>query len=108
VAICGSSGASHLRDVKNATMHDENQHIAGWELFGLRVIHQGPWKLLWMPPPRGKERWELYDLSLNTGEVHDQVDAQPEIMAHLVQHWETCYTETGMFGPRHAFPYIQQ
>jgi hypothetical protein len=89
-------------------MHDEKQHITGWELFGPRVIHQGPWRLLWMSPPRGKERWEVYGLSVDSGEVHDQAGAQPEIMARLVQYWETCYTETGMFDPSHAFPHVQQ
>lgn len=97
-----STWASHLGDVKNTTMHDENEHITGWELFVLRAIRQGPWKVLWMPPPRGKERWESYDLIVGPAEVH------PEILARLVQHWETYYTETGMFDPGHAFPHVQQ
>jgi hypothetical protein len=61
-----------------------------------------------MPPPRGKERWEVYGLSVDSGAVHDQAGAQPEIVACLVQYWETCYTGTGMFDPSHAFPHVQQ
>ena len=50
----------------------------------------------------------MYGLGVDSGEVHDQAGAQPEIMARLVQYWETRYTETGMFDPSHAFPHVQQ
>lgn len=50
----------------------------------------------------------MYGLGVDSGEVHDQAGAQPEVMARLVQYWETCYTETGMFDPSHAFPHVQQ
>jgi hypothetical protein len=56
----------------------------------------------------GKERWEVYGLSVDSGEVHYQAGAPPEIMVRLVQCWETCCTETGMFDPSHAFPHVQQ
>ena len=48
----------------------------------------------------------MYGLGVDSGEVHDQVGAQPEIMARLVQYWETCYTETGMIDLSHVFPHV--
>ena len=33
LSIRGSSWASHLRDVKNTIMYDENQYIAGWAVW---------------------------------------------------------------------------
>jgi hypothetical protein len=50
----------------------------------------------------------MYGLRVDSGEMRDPAGAQPEIMARLVQYWETCYTEIGMFGPSHAFPHVQQ
>jgi hypothetical protein len=57
---------------------------------------------------RGLSRLKRYSGEETLWEVHDQAGAQPEIMARLVQYWETCYTETGMFDPSRAFPHVQQ
>lgn len=110
VPIRGASWENHLRsfDLSTTTVHDEQEHITGWELFGLRAIRKGHWKAVWMPEPRGKEQWELYDLSVDPGEIHDLAAKELDILAKLVQHWETYYTETGMFDYGHEFPYVMQ
>ncbi|KAF9879041.1 Arylsulfatase [Colletotrichum karsti] len=104
--VRGESWVPHLT-AKSAGFHDEEHHITGWELFGLRAIRQGPWKALYMTAPRGKDRWELYNLDKDPGEIHDLADSEPEILQKLVEHWEVYYAETGMFDPGHEFPYVK-
>ncbi|OJJ44492.1 hypothetical protein ASPZODRAFT_71623 [Penicilliopsis zonata CBS 506.65] len=110
VPMRGASWLTHLQsgDLKQTSVHDEQNHITGWELFGQRAIRQGSWKAVWMLPPRGKECWELYNLAVDPGEIHDQAANEPEILERLVKHWETYYTETGMFEYGHNFPYAMQ
>lgn len=56
-----------------------------------------------MPPPRGSNKWELYNLSRDPGEMHDQAHAQPELLGRLVRHWEQYYAETGMIDLQVGF-----
>jgi arylsulfatase A-like enzyme len=58
VAVRGKSWVPHLtsRDLESTSVHNETEHIHGWELFGLRAIRKGPWKAVWMHPPRGSSR----------------------------------------------------
>lgn len=100
--VRGSSWVSHLEDQAPA-FHDEEKEITGWELFGLRAIREGRWKALYMTAPRGKDKWELYNLKNDPGELHDLADNNPDIMDRLINLWEIYYSETGMFDPGHEF-----
>lgn len=102
----GSTWVPHLSG-QTPSFHDEEKEITGWELFGLRAIREGSWKALYMTAPRGKDRWELYDLSKDPGEIHDLADEKPDVLERMVQHWETYYAETGMFEPGQDFPMIK-
>ncbi|KAH8425266.1 uncharacterized protein LDX57_003023 [Aspergillus melleus] len=109
VPVRGSSWVSHLSG-QTGSFHDEDKregYITGWELFGLRAIRQGPWKALFMAPPRGKDRWELYNLDRDPGELDDCAETEPEILQRLIEHWEVYYAETGMFDPEQEFPYTK-
>lgn len=106
VPVRGSSWVPHLSGCQ-PSFHDEEKEITGWELFGLRAIRQGSWKALYMTAPRGKDQWELYNLSTDPGEVHDLADSEPEILRRLVEHWEVYYAETGMFDPGQDFPMVK-
>ncbi|KAL9574581.1 hypothetical protein ACKAV7_001446 [Fusarium commune] len=100
--VRGSSWVSHLED-QSPAFHDEEKEITGWELFGLRAIREGHWKALYMTAPRGKDKWELYNLKNDPGELHDLADNNPDIMDRLINLWEIYYSETGMFDPGHEF-----
>ncbi|KAI1252745.1 hypothetical protein MGN70_004949 [Eutypa lata] len=93
VPVRGSSWAPHLYG-RAPAFHDEEKQITGWELFGQRAIRQGDWKALYMTAPRGKDRWELYNLAKDPGEVHDLAETETETLRKLVEHWETYYAET--------------
>ncbi len=106
VPIRGKSWVSHLssRDILNTSVHGEEGHIHGWELFGQCAIREGSWKAVWIPAPRGKDDWELYNVKEDPGEVHDRSSEETEILQRLINHWETYYAETGMVPTPMAFP----
>ncbi|KAF5525332.1 putative sulfatase [Colletotrichum aenigma] len=80
----------------DSTVHGEDVHVHGWELFGLRAIREGKRKAVWLNKPRGKDDWELYDVEKDPAEMNDVSDKEPEVMRRLVNHWERYYAETGM------------
>ncbi|KAI0483332.1 arylsulfatase [Xylariaceae sp. FL0804] len=100
VPVRGRSWAAHLGsgpDYEGTSVHDEDAHVHGWELVGLRAIRRGRYKAVWMHPPRGKGKWELYDVECDPAESADLAAAEPDRMRELIKCWEEYYAETGMF-----------
>ncbi len=58
---------------------------------------------MWLPKPRGDETWELYDVEEDPGEGNNLAEKEREMLKMLVQHWETYYTETGLFMEQEQF-----
>jgi len=91
-------GASMLPwlEGRAATVHSA-EYATGWELFGRRAIRQGDWKAVYIPVPSwGKAHWQLYDLSLDPGEITDLAAAHPDILAALLDLWKRYTDETGV------------
>lgn len=57
----------------------------------------GEWKALFLPPPKGPGKWELYDLSKDLDEVHDLAESHPEKLEEMLHRYETYFQETVMF-----------
>ena len=106
VPVRGASWVPHLRG-DTPSFHDEEREITGWELFGLRAIRQGSWKALYMCAPRGKDRWELYNLAEDPGEIKDLAETELEKLETLIEHWEAYYAQTGMFDVEQEFRYVK-
>jgi len=60
----------------------------GYELFGLKAYFDGDWKILWMPPPFASGNWELYNLAVDPGEMHNLAGEHPERLQEMVAMWE--------------------
>lgn len=90
-------GASMLPYVvgKTPRIHPED-HITGWETCGRAALRCGDWKLVFIPAPKGLEKWQLYNLALDPGEVHDLADAEPERRNRMLKMWERYVLETGV------------
>ncbi|KAI5862139.1 putative arylsulfatase [Durotheca rogersii] len=71
--------------------------VVGWEQLGIAAVRVGDFKALFIPPPKGSGKWELYDLSKDLGEVHDLAESHPEKLQEMLHHYETYFQETGMF-----------
>ncbi|PYI18059.1 putative arylsulfatase [Aspergillus violaceofuscus CBS 115571] len=77
--------------------------VVGWEQLGIAAVRVGHWKAVFLPPPRGEGKWELYDLSTDLGEVHDLADSHPEKLGEMITHYEVYFQNSGMFDAYSLF-----
>ncbi|KAL1713554.1 alkaline-phosphatase-like protein [Schizophyllum commune] len=90
-------GKSMLPWVKGAAQATHAQDfINGWETCGRAACRQGDWKIVFIPKPKGPERWQLYNLREDPGEIHDLAEARPDKMAELLKLWDQYVLETGV------------
>ena len=83
--LCGKEERVHAIDFVN-----------GWELCGRGAIRKANWKAVFIPKPKGPEKWQLYDLSKDPGEIDDLADAEPKKLEELLEHWEQYVVECGV------------
>jgi arylsulfatase A-like enzyme len=76
-------------------IHDTNE-VFGWELWGREANHRGNWKAGFIPYPAGTSAWQLYELSTDPGESENLASQHPDILAELLDLWETYCEETGV------------
>lgn len=55
-----------------------------WEHEGNRAIRVGNWKLV----AKEDQAWELYDISIDRAEMHDQASEQTEVVESLSKQWD--------------------
>ena len=86
------------------TVHSENA-IFGWEVFGHLAIRQGDWKLLKLtstPAVKNQrktldtDRWGLYNMAIDPGEVNDLSDEHPEVVEKLLADWDHYVSENNI------------
>ena len=86
----------------------EDDFVFGWEVFGHRAIRRGDWKLLWLtskPAERRQviaekaDKWGLYNMANDPGEVNDLSQQHPEIVAELLKHWDDYVATNGIVLP---------
>ncbi|MCJ1287432.1 hypothetical protein MMC26_006783 [Xylographa opegraphella] len=70
--------------------------VNGWELCGRGAIRKANWKAVFIPKPKGPEKWQLYDLSKDPGEIDDLADVEPKRLEELLKHWEQYVVECGV------------
>lgn len=101
----GKSWVPLLRepDNENLKIYNSTTDIVGWEQLGVAAVRLGDWKAVFLPPPKGGGKWELFDLSKDLGEVHDLSESYPEKLAEMIAHYETYFHETGMFDSYAAY-----
>lgn len=80
---------------KAARIH-EKDFIQGWETCGRAALRYGDWKIVYIPKPKGPERWQLYNLANDPGEVDDLAEAEPERLKELLKLWDLYVIETGV------------
>ncbi|GAD95218.1 arylsulfatase [Paecilomyces variotii No. 5] len=74
----------------------EKDFIQGWETCGRAALRYGDWKIVYIPRPKGPERWQLYNLAKDPGEVDDLAEAEPERLKQLLKLWDLYVIETGV------------
>lgn len=97
VPLRGKSWVPYLTDARVRQVYDEKFDFTGWELFGCRAIRQGTWKAVFMYPPKGSGRWELYDLATDPGEICDRAAEELEKLKGLLLGYEMYVQDSGVF-----------
>ncbi|RDW63095.1 arylsulfatase [Aspergillus mulundensis] len=80
---------------ESARIHEED-FIQGWETCGRAALRFGNWKIVYIPKPKGPERWQLYNLVEDPGEINDVSEVYPERMQKLLKLWDQYVLETGV------------
>jgi arylsulfatase A-like enzyme len=80
---------------KAERIHDKD-YINGWETCGRSACRKGDWKIVFIPKPKGPERWQLYNLANDPGEIHDLSEQEPEKLKELMHIWDEYVLETGV------------
>ncbi|PLN78811.1 alkaline phosphatase-like protein [Aspergillus taichungensis] len=76
-------------------IHDQD-FIQGWETCGRAALRCGDWKIVYIPKPKGPERWQLYNLIDDPGEIHDRAEQEPDRLQRLLRLWDQYVLETGV------------
>ncbi|KAL4771884.1 alkaline-phosphatase-like protein [Aspergillus nidulans var. acristatus] len=74
----------------------EKDFIQGWETCGRAALRFGDWKIVYIPKPKGPERWQLYNLVEDPGEINDLAEKYPERLQKLLKLWDQYVLETGV------------
>lgn len=90
----GKSWVSHLLN-KDSKVHSEDT-VTGWELFGQQAIRKGKYKALYISAPQGPDKWQLFDIKSDPGEIHDLSESLPDKLEELLNHWTDYVAETGL------------
>ncbi|KAK3192264.1 hypothetical protein K4F52_001477 [Lecanicillium sp. MT-2017a] len=98
-AVRGKSWLPLLIEPTNTSvnLYNPDTDIVGWEQLGIAAVRVGDWKALFLPPPRGPGKWELYNIAEDPGEVHNLAESHSKKLAEMIAHYDTYFQDTGMF-----------
>ena len=82
-----------------ANVVHEDDIAVSWELFGMRAVRMGDFKLLWLAKPYGTGDWQLYDLARDPGELNDLSTLHPKLHTEMIEIWNRYSRETGVILP---------
>lgn len=94
VTMRGKTMVPYLK--KTAKTIHEQDFINGWETCGRAACRKGDWKIVFIPKPKGPEKWQLYNLAKDPGEIHDLAEQEPKRLEELIKLWDQYVLETGV------------
>ncbi len=83
----------------NASVVHKEDTAASWEMFGMRAVRKGDYKLLWLVEPFGPDHWQLYNLANDPGEIVDLSAQLPDLRSDMIEIWNRYSQETGVILP---------
>lgn len=90
-------GRSLTRNWQNPKLEEPRKFAL--ELFGSRGVISDHWKATNMGPPLSNGKWELFDLSVDAGEMHNVADQHPEKVKELAEFYSAYKKRTGIIAP---------
>jgi arylsulfatase A-like enzyme len=83
----------------DANIIHENDTATSWEMFGMRAVRQGDYKLRWLIEPFGPDAWQLFNLANDPGETTDLSSEMPDLRNDMIEIWNSYAQETGVILP---------
>ncbi|MCL6417589.1 arylsulfatase [Aestuariirhabdus sp. Z084] len=75
-----------------------NDDVIAYEIGGNAALIKGPHKILFNRGPLGDDRWHLYNIATDPGEVHDLSQQQPELFEELLQDYRHYVQQNGVLA----------
>ncbi|KAK2589582.1 hypothetical protein QQS21_012742 [Conoideocrella luteorostrata] len=94
VGMRGRSMVPYLTQ-KEQRIHQED-FVQGWETCGRAAVRKGDWKIVYIPKPKGTDKWQLYNLAKDPGEIYDLAEREPDRLRALIKLWDEYVLETGV------------
>lgn len=79
-------------------------YVMGFEIAGSGALRRGDWKITFVPAPRGPQKWELFNIREDPGEVKDRAEENPELMKEMLKLWDEYKAEVGVVGVAGEYP----
>ena len=98
IPMSGSSLLPFLESITNK-VHPDN-YAMGWEILGAYGVRVGHWKAVY-----GDSGWQLFDLSIDSGERNDQSDQRPEKLMELTTFWDSYVEKNAIHLPSEKVNY---
>jgi len=98
-SIVPLQGKSLLPLLTDESITEFQSRGVGWSAYGMDAYRKGSWKVLRLPEPYGNGHWQLYDLSVDPGELHDLASEFPELTTELAKAWEKYAKVNGVIRP---------
>ncbi|KAI8651176.1 Sulfatase domain-containing protein [Fusarium keratoplasticum] len=84
-------------------IHGE-EYVTGFEISGSGALRKGHYKLVFVPAPRGPQKWELFNVKEDPGETKDLREAEPERFDEMMKLWEEYKKDVGVIGVAGEYP----
>ncbi|KAI1410537.1 alkaline phosphatase-like protein [Hypoxylon sp. FL1857] len=111
VPVRGKSWGPFLEAIKSSDpmaistlkIHDED-HVTGFEVGGSGALRKGDWKIVFVPAPRGPQKWELFNVKEDPGETKDLRESEPVLFEKMMRLWEEYKKDVGVIGVAGEYP----
>lgn len=83
--------------IEELEIHPQD-YVMGFEVAGSGALRRGDWKITFVPAPKGPQKWELFNIKQDPGEVYDLADKEPELLKEMLELWEEYKKDVGVVG----------
>lgn len=85
-----------------------SDYVMGFEIAGSGALRRGDWKITFVPAPKGPQKWELFNIVDDPGEITDLAEERPELLSEMLALWEEYKSDVGVIGVAGEYPQIIQ
>ncbi|KAH7145501.1 alkaline-phosphatase-like protein [Dactylonectria estremocensis] len=97
LALINSTDPSATNGAEKPEIHGPD-YVMGFEIAGSGALRRGDWKITFVPAPKGPQRWQLYNIRADPGEVNDLAEEKQELLKEMLGLWEEYKKDVGVVG----------